>query len=87
MYLRVTGFLAESNEDDSLQYRRIVERHLESSILSIVGWSSLEDGLKYEVELSREQALLVSEVLGEQKIENLMLFVGVHTYFPGFSQL
>lgn len=85
MYLRVTGFLPDS--DDSLQYRKVVEKHLESDILVIVGWSSLEDGLRYEVELSKEQARLVSEILHEPKIERLMLFVGVHTYFPYVSLL
>lgn len=78
MYLRITGFFPESDDDDSLQYKQAISKDLELSILKIMGWSSLEDGLGGESELTPEQTKRVAEVLGEPVIEKLALFIGVH---------
>lgn len=77
MYLQITGFFPEPNEDDSLQYKKVVQKELEPSVLEIMGWSSLE-GLVGESELTPNQARLIARLLGEPAIEGLALFIGCH---------
>ena len=79
MYIRITGFFPELDEDDSLQYKQVIQKDLEPSVLGIMGWSSLEDGLGGESELTAEQAELIAGVLGESAIEGLTLFIGSHS--------
>ncbi|WMI97662.1 pyocin S6 family toxin immunity protein [Pseudomonas chlororaphis subsp. aurantiaca] len=78
MYLRITGFFPEPNEDDSLQYKKVVQKELEPSVLEIMGWSSLDEGLVGEWELTPNQARLVARLLEEPAIEGLALFIGCH---------
>ncbi|BAV75893.1 hypothetical protein PCAU_3684 [Pseudomonas chlororaphis subsp. aurantiaca] len=78
MYLRITGFFPEPNEDDSLQYKKGVQKELEPSVLEIMGWSSLDEGFVGESELTRNQARLVALLLEEPAIEGLTLFIGCH---------
>lgn len=79
MYLRLTGFFPEPDEDDSLQYKRHISKDQEPSVLEIMSWSSLEDGLGGESELNAEQAKRIGGVVGESAVEGLTLFIGTHT--------
>lgn len=79
MFLRITGFFPEPNEDDSLQYKRVIQKGLEPSVFEIMGWSSLEDGLGGESELTSEQVRRMAEILGEPTIERLSLFIGIRS--------
>ncbi|MHC8302300.1 pyocin S6 family toxin immunity protein [Pseudomonas sp. ZS1P83] len=79
MYLRITGFFPEPDDDDSLQYKRVIQKDLEPSVFEVMGWSSLEDGLGGQSELTSEQVKRMAEVLGEPAIERLSLFIGSHS--------
>ena len=79
MYLRITGFFPEPDDDDSLQYKRIIQKDLEPSVLKVMGWSSLDDGLGGQSELAPEQVTRMAAVLGEPAIERLSLFIGSYS--------
>lgn len=79
MYLRITGFFPEPDDDDSLQYKRVIQKELEPSVFEVMNWSSLEDGLGGQSELTPEQVKRMAEVLGEPSIERLSLYIGSYS--------
>jgi hypothetical protein len=76
MHLRISGFFPEPNEDDSLQFKRIIQEDLVPDVIKIMGWSDVSDAAGGESELTPEQSARLIELLNEPAIEDLTLFIG-----------
>jgi hypothetical protein len=77
MYLLITGFFPEPNEDDSLQFKQAIQSGQESDVIKIMGWDNLDDAAGGESELTREQARKLMSLLGEPGKDGLIFFIGI----------
>jgi hypothetical protein len=76
MHLRISGFFPEPNEDDSLQFKRIIQDDLIPDVITIMGWSDASDAAGGESELTPEQSAKLIELINEPSINGLTLFIG-----------
>ncbi|MGV8902069.1 MAG: pyocin S6 family toxin immunity protein [Pseudomonas sp.] len=75
MHLRITGFFPEPNEDDSMQFKQVLQQGQEPDVLAIMGWASVDAAAGGESELTPEQTKKISELLNEPSITGLTLFI------------
>lgn len=76
MYLQLTGFLPEPNEDDSLKFKHALHGDVEVKSLEIMGWKTLEHAGGWESEITADQAIRFAELLDEPQLVGLVLFIG-----------
>jgi hypothetical protein len=76
MHLRISGFFPEPNENDSLQFKRIIQDDLIPDVITIMGWSDAGDAAGGESELTPEQAAKLMDLINEPSINGLTLFIG-----------
>ena len=77
MFLWISGFLKDDDEDDSLKYDLNVEPEYETAVIGILGWKSLEESPGGEWLLTDEQAREIAVAVNEQLPMDLDLFIGV----------
>ncbi|MCU1726607.1 pyocin S6 family toxin immunity protein [Pseudomonas sp. 7P_10.2_Bac1] len=76
MKLRLTGFLPVPTDDDRVKFKFFINESLESSALTLMGWTHLDDALGGEQELTPVQAAAFAGLLEEPQIIDLTLFIG-----------
>ncbi|KJZ64285.1 pyocin S6 family toxin immunity protein [Pseudomonas fluorescens] len=77
MFLWISGFLKDSNEDDSLKYDLTVRPEFEVAVMDVLGWKSLDESADGEWLLTSEQVQQIAIALNEQLPTELDLFIGV----------
>ncbi|AZD73016.1 hypothetical protein TRE132_27700 [Pseudomonas chlororaphis subsp. aurantiaca] len=77
MYLRITGFLPDDANDDSLQYKLKVSSKFEQAVMEILGWQSLAVEADGELPLTKEQVRQIASAIKESLPDHLDLFIGV----------
>lgn len=77
MYLSISGFLPDENEDDSLKFDLDLKESYNSRILQLLGHRSLNAMAEGEWLLTKEQVIEISKIIGESLPTDLDLFIGV----------
>ncbi|MHC8333000.1 pyocin S6 family toxin immunity protein [Pseudomonas sp. LB3P25] len=77
MFLWISGFLKDSDEDDSLKYDLTVRPEFEVAVMDVLGWKNLDESADGEWLLTSEQVQQVAIALNEQLPTELDLFIGV----------
>lgn len=77
MFLWISGFLKDSDEDDSLKYDLTIRPEFEVAVMDVLGWKSLDESADGEWLLTGEQVQQVAKALNEQLPTDLDLFIGV----------
>ncbi|WP_434605656.1 pyocin S6 family toxin immunity protein [Pseudomonas sp. R1-7] len=77
MYLSISGFLPDENEDDSLKFDRDLKESYNSRILQLLGHRSLNAMAEGEWLLTKEQVIELSQIIGESLPTDLDLYIGV----------
>lgn len=78
MFLCIEGFFHNGHEDQTLQFEFNIAPEFNESVLELVGWKSLQDGVEYGImDLTEEQVQKVSDILGEPMPSELELCISV----------
>jgi len=78
MFLCIEGFLPEGYENEFVQFELDVAPEINQAVLDLVGWESLQDGVRHGVvELTEEQARLIGGVLGKPIPSELDICISV----------
>ena len=77
MFLWISGFLPDDNEDDSLKYELNVSHEFEQRVLDVLGWSDLASSPDGDWLLNSVQVQQISNIVGESLPTDLDLFIGV----------
>ncbi|MBD8123349.1 MULTISPECIES: pyocin S6 family toxin immunity protein [Pseudomonas] len=77
MYPCISGFLADSSEDDSLKFELDLDESLIQGILPILGLESINEMAAGEWLLSTEQIIKMSTLVGQPLPLDLQLFIGL----------
>lgn len=77
MFLWISGFLKDSDEDDSLKYDLTIRPEFEVAVMDVLGGRSLDESADGEWLLTGEQVQQVAKALNEQLPTDLDLFIGV----------
>jgi hypothetical protein len=77
MYPCISGFLADSSEDDSLKFELDLDESLIQGILPILGLESINEMAAGEWLLSTEQIIKMSTLVGQPLPIDLQLFIGL----------
>lgn len=77
MYPCISGFLADSSEDDSLEFELDLDESLIQGILPILGLESINEMAAGEWLLSTEQIIKMSTLVGQPLPIDLQLFIGL----------
>ncbi|MEG5264939.1 pyocin S6 family toxin immunity protein [Pseudomonas sp. JDS28PS106] len=77
MNLYITGFLIDDSEDSSLKYEFDIPPDLESDVMAVLGWESLEKECDGELPLTEEHVREISKIIQRQLPLDLDLFIGV----------
>jgi hypothetical protein len=77
VYLSISGFLPDENEDDSLKFDLDLKESYNSRILQLLGHRSLNAMAEGEWLLTKEQVIELSQIIGESLPTDLDLYIGV----------
>lgn len=77
MYLRLSGFLLDSTEDDSLKFELAIDQSLTEQIVQLLGHRSLNAMAAGEWLLTSEQVTQLSSIIGQSLPTDLKLLIGV----------
>ena len=78
MFLCIEGFFPEGHENEFVQFELDVAPEFNQTVLDLVGWESLQDGVRHDVvELTEEQARLIGGVLGKPIPSELDICISV----------
>jgi hypothetical protein len=77
MYPCISGFLADSSEDDSLKFELDLDESLIQGILPILGLESINEMAAGEWLLSTEQIIKMSTLVDQPLPLDLQLFIGL----------
>lgn len=78
MYLCIAGFFPDGHENEFVQYELDVAPEFNQAVLDVVGWVSLQDGVKHGVlGLSSQQVGQIENVLGTSMPKELDICISV----------
>lgn len=77
MYLCISGYLPDDDEDDSLKFDLDLDKSFNDQIVQFLGHTNLNAMAEGEWSLMREQVVEISETIGQSLPTNLDLFIGV----------
>lgn len=77
MYLCINGFLPDSVEDDSLKFELDLDSSFNDEIVQLLGHGNLNAMAEGEWLLTGEQAVKISNIIGQSLPTHLKLFIGV----------
>ncbi|MDC6382396.1 pyocin S6 family toxin immunity protein [Pseudomonas graminis] len=77
MYPCISGFLADSSEDESLKFELDLDESHIQGILPILGLQSINEMAAGEWLLSNEQIMKVSALVGRPLPTDLQMFIGL----------
>lgn len=77
MYLSISGFLPDEEEDDSLQFDLDLDESFNDQIVQFLGHGSLNAMAEGEWLLTNEQVTEISKIIGVPLPTNLDLFIAV----------
>ncbi|WP_213937634.1 pyocin S6 family toxin immunity protein [Pseudomonas sp. dw_612] len=78
MFLCIEGFFPDGHENKFVQFELDVASELNQVVLDLVGWESLQDGVRHGVvELTAEQARQIEGVLGKPIPKELDICISV----------
>ena len=77
MYLRITGFLTDDSEDDSLKLELDIEPEHERSVVNALGHESIDAMASGEWLLTKEQVQKLSDLIKRPLPIDLEIFIGV----------
>lgn len=79
MYICITGFLPDNNEDDSLKFRFYIDEPYHQQVIQLLGHSNLNSMAEGLWDLTQEQAEEISQLTGENLPRDLRLLIGVES--------
>jgi DNA-directed RNA polymerase sigma subunit (sigma70/sigma32) len=77
MYLYISGFLPDDDEDDSLKYKIKIQHQFEQQIMDLLGWESLAKEADGELQLTVDQVREIRSITNEDIPVDLDVFIGV----------
>ncbi|WP_434558575.1 pyocin S6 family toxin immunity protein [Pseudomonas sp. Z4-20] len=77
MYLCISGFLPDEDEDDSLKFDLDLDEYFNDRIIQLLGHSSLNAMAVGEWLLTKDQIREISDIIGKPLPTDLDLFIGV----------
>jgi hypothetical protein len=77
LYIHITGFLPDYDEDDSLKFEFYIDESYHQQIVRLLGYSSLNAMAEGLMELSQEQIEEISRLTGKTLPGDLRLLIGV----------
>ncbi len=77
VYPCISGFLADSSEDESLKFELDLDESLIPEILPILGLQCISEMAAGEWLLSHEQIMKISTLVGQPLPTELQLFIGL----------
>ncbi|MBC3364634.1 pyocin S6 family toxin immunity protein [Pseudomonas sp. SWRI154] len=77
MYLCISGFLPDEDEDDSLKFDLDLDEYFNDRIMQLLGHSSLNAMAVGEWLLTKDQIREISDIIGKPLPTDLDLFIGV----------
>lgn len=76
MLIEITGFLADSSEDNSIKLKINVQPEFERTVMNLMGWKKLD--IRYGgTPLTRRKAQQISAVINKAISTDLNLYIGV----------
>ncbi|NWB50619.1 pyocin S6 family toxin immunity protein [Pseudomonas gingeri] len=77
MYLCITGFLPNNDEDDSLKFELCLDPSYNEKIVSLLGYKSLNAMAEGLWDLSDRQVREISALIGQELPTDLEMLIGV----------
>ncbi len=78
MYLCIAGFFPDGHENEFVQFELDVAPEFNQAVLDVVGWKSLQDGVRHGVvDLSSEHVVQIENVLGKSMPKELDICISV----------
>ncbi|MET1067433.1 MAG: pyocin S6 family toxin immunity protein [Pseudomonas prosekii] len=78
MFLCIEGFFPEGHENEFVQFELDVAPEFNQTVLDLVGWESLQEGVRHGVvELTAEQVRQIEGVLGKPIPSELDICISV----------
>ncbi len=78
MFLCIAGFFPDGHENEFVQFELDVAPEFSQAVLDLVGWGSLEEGVRHGVvELTATQARQIENVLGKPMPSDLDICISV----------
>lgn len=77
MFLEITGFLADANEDDSIKFELNISPEFQQAVMEVLGWKSLAAEADGELPITENQVQQIALAINEQLPMSLDLFIGV----------
>lgn len=78
MYLCIAGFFPDGHENEFVQFELDVAPELNQAVLDLVGWKSLEEGVRQGVvDLTATQVIQIENVLGKPIPNELDICISV----------
>lgn len=78
MYLCIAGFFPDGHENEFVQFELDVAPQFNQAVLDVVGWESLQEGVKHGVvELTAAQVRQIESVLGKPIPSDLDICISV----------
>ena len=77
MYLCISGFLPDDNDDDSLKLKVSIPSSSEKAVMDVLGWNNLAEEADGELPLTAQQANKIASIIKQPLPDELELFIGV----------
>lgn len=77
MFLEITGFLKDDNEDDSIKFELDVHPQFEQAVMDVLGWESLKAEAEGDLPLTTVQIKKIAATINEHIPTDLDMFIGV----------
>ncbi len=79
MYLCITGFLRDDNDDDSLKFELDIDPIYHEQVMRLLGYSTLNEMAEGLSELNSGQITAIENLTGESLPADLQLFIGLYS--------
>ena len=79
MYLCITGFLPDDNDDDSLKFELDIDPVYHEQVMRLLGYSTLNEMAEGLSELSSSQITAIANLTGESLPADLQLLIGLYS--------
>ncbi|MEB0205730.1 pyocin S6 family toxin immunity protein [Pseudomonas sp. CCC3.1] len=77
MFLWISGFLKDDDEDDALKYDLTVQPEYEAAVMAILSWKNLAESPEGEWLLTNDQVKQLSIAIDEHLPMDLELYISV----------
>lgn len=79
MYLCITGFMPDNDEDDSVKFELDIDPAYHEQVMRLLGYSTLNEMAEGLSELNSGQITAIENLTGESLPVDLQLFIGLYS--------